>query len=343
LEIKETQEGSIIAVGVASQDVIIRKLDSNFNVTAVQSFARPTGSYFKTGIDVTQTSDGGFLMVGEESYSSPPSPKGFIMKLDANLNLQWEAKEDNTVFSAVVNSDAQHAIVMGNTGLYSVDNTGTITQINADIAQTADSFDYEHDWLNQTADGNYLAGSSDKLYKVTSEGQILWSIDIAAIAVTQIGDRGYIAADSTNSIVKITPEALPASDNNGLQIQTGANAGNTLTLYLNDVSTQALGIRGLDLTTTSHLDTSLAKIDTAIQMVSAERSKLGGYQNALEHISSNVMNAEENLTVAESRIRDVDMAKAMMEFTKFNMLEQVGQSMLVQANQQPQTVLDLLD
>ncbi len=344
LEIKETKEGDLIAVGVASQDVIVRKLDSSFNVIAVKNFTRPSGSYFKTGIDVTQTRDGGFWMVGEESYSSPSFSNGFIMKLDANLNLQWESKEANTVFLAVASIDDQHGLLLGNTGLYSIDDTGTITQLNAAIAQTVDSFDYKHDWLTKTTDGKYLVGTSDKLYKVTGEGEILWDLDIPAIAITQMSDRGYIVADTAHSIVKITPEDLPEGEKqNGLQIQTGANAGNTLTLYLNDASTQALGIHGLDLTGVNQLDTALAKIDTAIQKVSGDRSSLGAYQNALERINSNVMNAEENLTAAESQIRDVDMAKAMMEYTKFNMLQQVGQSMLVQANQEPQAVLSLLD
>ncbi|ADI02652.1 flagellin domain protein [Syntrophothermus lipocalidus DSM 12680] len=77
-------------------------------------------------------------------------------------------------------------------------------------------------------------------------------------------------------------------------------------------------------------------------MVSAERARLGAIQNRLEHTINNLGTALESLTAAESRIRDVDMAREMMEFTKNNILQQAGTAMLAQANQQPQSVLQLL-
>ncbi|WP_086344381.1 flagellin [Bacillus subtilis] len=82
--------------------------------------------------------------------------------------------------------------------------------------------------------------------------------------------------------------------------------------------------------------------DTAINNVSTQRSKLGAVQNRLEHTINNLSASGENLTAAESRIRDVDMAKEMSEFTKNNILSQASQAMLAQANQQPQNVLQLL-
>ena len=83
-------------------------------------------------------------------------------------------------------------------------------------------------------------------------------------------------------------------------------------------------------------------INDAIELVSGERSNLGAVQNRLEHTISNLDNASENLSAAESRIRDVDMAKEMMEMTRANILSQASQSMLAQANQAPQSVLQLL-
>ncbi|MED5040777.1 flagellin [Geobacillus stearothermophilus] len=94
--------------------------------------------------------------------------------------------------------------------------------------------------------------------------------------------------------------------------------------------------------TQSGAEQAITIIDDAIKMVSAERSKLGAYQNRLEHTINNLGTSAENLTAAESRIRDVDMAKEMMEFTKNNILTQAAQAMLAQANQQPQGVLQLL-
>ena len=87
---------------------------------------------------------------------------------------------------------------------------------------------------------------------------------------------------------------------------------------------------------------AISTIDNAITTVSKERSKLGAVQNRLEHTIANLNNAAENLTAAESRVRDVDMAKEMMNFSKNNILQQAAQAMLAQANQQPQGVLQLL-
>ncbi|MEY8752330.1 flagellin Hag [Alkalicoccobacillus gibsonii] len=89
-------------------------------------------------------------------------------------------------------------------------------------------------------------------------------------------------------------------------------------------------------------DAAITTIQAAIDSVSAERSKLGANQNRLEHTISNLNNSSENLQAAESRVRDVDMAKEIMEFTKNNILSQASQSMLAQANQAPQQVLQLL-
>ncbi|TNJ63387.1 flagellin, partial [Paenibacillus hemerocallicola] len=87
---------------------------------------------------------------------------------------------------------------------------------------------------------------------------------------------------------------------------------------------------------------ALSVINDAIEKVSAQRSQLGAFQNRLEHTINNLGTSSENLVASESRIRDVDMAKEMMEFTKNNILSQAAQAMLAQANQQPQGVLQLL-
>ncbi|MDR1885969.1 MAG: hypothetical protein LBQ56_06805 [Synergistaceae bacterium] len=87
---------------------------------------------------------------------------------------------------------------------------------------------------------------------------------------------------------------------------------------------------------------SITVIESAIDRVSSQRALFGAYQNRLEHTITNLTAANQNMTVSESVIRDADMAKEMMEFTKLNILSQVGASMLAQANQSPQNVLSLL-
>ncbi|WP_153126688.1 flagellin [Peribacillus tepidiphilus] len=133
-----------------------------------------------------------------------------------------------------------------------------------------------------------------------------------------------------------------ASGNGGMTFQIGANKGQTITFGINDMRSAALGISGVDISTAAGAQNALKSLDSAIKTVSSERSKLGAVQNRLEHTINNLGTSAENLTAAESRIRDVDMAKEMMEFTKNNILSQAAQSMLAQSNQLPQGVLQLL-
>ncbi|MFK4997181.1 flagellin [Bacillus sp. N9] len=100
--------------------------------------------------------------------------------------------------------------------------------------------------------------------------------------------------------------------------------------------------KGVNVQTAEGANTALSLIDEAIRLVSVERSKLGAYQNRLEHTVTNLQTANENLTAAESRIRDLDMALEMTNFTRDNILNQAGQAMLAQANQLPQGILQLL-
>lgn len=131
----------------------------------------------------------------------------------------------------------------------------------------------------------------------------------------------------------------------GLTFQVGANAGQTITVGIGSMTAQDLGVSDIDVTKpTTDKDqlSNMAKIDRAINMVSSQRSKLGAVQNRLEHTIANVDNAAENIQSSESRIRDTDMAKEMMNFTSKNVLSQATQAMLAQANQKPNQVLSLL-
>ncbi|MDK2985120.1 MAG: flagellin [Clostridia bacterium] len=138
----------------------------------------------------------------------------------------------------------------------------------------------------------------------------------------------------------------------GITLQIGSNATQTMIVGINDMRTTAIGnvtidttdykLSDVDVSTKTGAENAIQILDQAIKDVSTERSKLGAFQNRLEHTINNLGTSAENLTAAESRIRDVDMAKEMMEFTKMNILSQAAQAMLAQANQQPQGVLQLL-
>ncbi|AAO36250.1 flagellin [Clostridium tetani] len=130
-----------------------------------------------------------------------------------------------------------------------------------------------------------------------------------------------------------------------LTFQIGANAGQTITLTIGDMTTSGLKLASINIggaKGAASISSQLKTIDTALNEVSKERAKLGANQNRLEHTIANVNNASENLQAAESRVRDVDMAKEMMNFSKNNILQQAAQAMLAQANQAPQGILQLL-
>lgn len=111
-----------------------------------------------------------------------------------------------------------------------------------------------------------------------------------------------------------------------MKLQMGANSNQNLTVIMPTITFESLGLNDLD---TKYLpDYSLSLLDGAINVLSNERSKLGAIQNRLEHAYESVMNTAENLTAADSRIRDTDMAKEMMNFTKQNILMQAARSML---------------
>lgn len=129
-----------------------------------------------------------------------------------------------------------------------------------------------------------------------------------------------------------------------ITFQIGANgsADQQVSLSVGNQNSSALGVSAVNLGSVASANAAITSIDNAINSVSKTRSTLGALQNRLEHTVNNLGVASENLTAAESRIRDVDMAKEMMTFTKNNILTQASQAMLAQANMQPQGVLQLL-
>lgn len=124
--------------------------------------------------------------------------------------------------------------------------------------------------------------------------------------------------------------------------QVGANQHQDVMAAIGNMSVRALGMDNIQVFTNQLANEALSRIDAAIARVSHTRSALGAVQNRLEHTFNNLSATAENLTAAESRIRDADMAQEMMNFTRFNVLTQASTAMLAQANQSPQTVLQLL-
>ena len=168
----------------------------------------------------------------------------------------------------------------------------------------------------------------------------------------------FVTDSSTNVVVSLANGAGLGDDNafltqnnydsvasfGGMVLQVGANEGQTMSFNIGDMSASALGVSGnnVRVDTQDRASSSIGTIDAAIEKVSKQRSMLGAVQNRLEHTIANLDTSAENLQTAESRIRDVDMAAEMVEYSKYNILSQASQSMLAQANQSTQGVLSLL-
>lgn len=129
----------------------------------------------------------------------------------------------------------------------------------------------------------------------------------------------------------------------GLKIQVGANSGQNIEVYIGEISSSSLGMDSLSIATREDAEKALGSLDKSLQQTSMERSRLGAYQNRLEHAYNVTMNTAENLTAAESRIRDADIAKEMMNFTKASILMQASQLAMKLHMQQAYSILDLLN
>ena len=135
---------------------------------------------------------------------------------------------------------------------------------------------------------------------------------------------------------------IASSATKPITLQIGPTSGEILAVAVSGLTATKLSVNAIKVSTISKANTAITKLNAAINQVSKHRAKLGAAQNRLEHTINNLKVTSENMTSAESRIRDTDMAKEIAAFTKNNILNQAAQSMLAQANQQPQGVLSLL-
>lgn len=183
----------------------------------------------------------------------------------------------------------------------------------------------------------------------------------AEMAFKIIGASGLKAGDTiTIAMEKALPSRPSEAMKDPLRFQVGANAGQEVTLGINSMKAKDLGIvqtstsvsegsdgsvkgEALNVTVQAKASLAIEAYDQALTKVSTQRAKLGAVQNRLEHTIANLDTAAENLQASESRIRDTDMADEMVEFSKSNILQQAGTSMLSNANSSTQTVLQLLN
>jgi Flagellin and related hook-associated proteins len=189
--------------------------------------------------------------------------------------------------------------------------------------------------LNLDANTEYTASQVNQMLSEAGAGMTV-AFDGALKGSAIYGgeaDHAYTLAGGTG---------LAAGGGLNLQVGDTAEAFNQVTVSVGSMSCNSLGIGSVDISSQSGADKALSLIKTAINTVSGTRGNLGAIQNRLEHTINNLTVTTENITEAESRIRDVDMAKEMTEYTQNSILSQASQAMLAQANQLPQGVLQLL-
>ncbi len=318
--------GSLGAVGSSSDNAVV-KLESasglkqgDYDVEII------TAATVKTAADGTTAFDGS-------------TPTG-IAALELTINgvtIDFSGLDDtadSTDIKAIINSYSDK------TGVVAGDGTTADT-----IKLSTEAFGSDAKLVLGGADaaefGGVVSGGADAVATITDENSV-------AETITGTGQSiSYRGAELTATGVATDTATITVS-NSGATLQIGANKDQSMLIDINEMSTKTLGddlvglVKDINLQTQDGANNAIKTLDKAIQQVSAERSKLGAFQNRLDHTINNLGTSSENMTAAESRIRDVDMAKEMMEQSKNSILSQAAQAMLAQANQQPQQVLQLL-
>jgi len=240
-------------------------------------------------------------------------------------------------------TDGQYSVSNPSAGAYELKNTSGIV-----VAKSADGLN----WTTQAADGTVGDDTLVFTQAVTS-GSVTVATDASGTTTykgtaqfansgLEAGNYTYRAADT--SLVDGNGKVVALSTDGGTTFSGSVN-GAPATVFAATIALadgDAVSVGGIDVSQQSSANSAITTINNALESVSTARAKLGAYQNRLEHTIANLGTSSENLTSAESRIRDVDMAKEMSTFSKNNILSQAAQAMLAQANQQPQQVLQLL-
>jgi len=234
--------------------------------------------------------------------------------------------------------------------LSSVKVTASGTDSAADMTKKVFTIDGKKFLLADKDISNTQIAALDKDINVVKLAGATYAADKDAAAVTSAINRAFgkneysVAADLNNAAGIKKDDIIFTSSSKGLTLQVGDtnDSFNQVTVSVDNLSAEGLGIKGLDVSSQTAAGDSIKTIKEAINKVSTNRGNLGALQNRLEHAINNLDTTAENMEAANSRIRDTDMAKEMMNYTKMNILSQAAQAMLAQANQQPQNILQLL-
>lgn len=266
---------------------------------------------------------------------------------------------DEAIYAAVGNTDEltmlDSSTIIGSPYVSNIQFTITAGVLNFDISQSGQS---ELVGVNEILglDKGDTFSIADKTYAFEPDG--LMGIDVSTIADNDVfmatsldglaeqiqEDTGLAVTVGTDGASIILADAVAYDPDKGLTMQIGASSKeyDRVTIQLNDLGAESIGVASVDVTSQENALDSLSAVREAIDFVSDTRSYLGALQNRLEYASNNLSNTSENLQAANSKIRDTDMASELMEYTRMSILTESAQSMLAQANNEPNQVLSLL-
>ena len=351
-----TMAAAVTAVGDdADSKFTVTILDKNGNTSTTSvtlHYDKASGKYSVDGKELTAAdtaaSSATVAKSGDafaEALSKTDLGKSYDITNTAG-KLTFTAKEKGATASAILVSqngaDATATTKTNGTG------TDEYTSINAAIGAYDGTGNIEDSIF--TVNGEKFAYVTDpsKLgddYKDVNYVETA-TVDTAAAKnmAKLINSKTGINAEVANGATAVDLKPSSTATGKGIELQIGANEGQTMSFTLGDMSAAALGVDGsnVDLSSQESAKKATTTIDNAIKTISKARGQMGAVQNRLEHTINNLDTASENLQTSESRIRDTDMAKEMVEYSKNNILMQAGQSMLAQANQSNQGVLSLL-
>ena len=250
---------------------------------------------------------------------------------------------------SVKTADAKQATVTNATNSVKVTSKFAGTDSNGDTLTFAAA-----DGTHSLGTANVAAGGNTVVYLDTntsytaSDINSILSSSGSEMNVDFDGTKTFAAEGATSTTLGNTAYTLASgaglASGGGITVQVGTtdDSFNKVTVAIDDLTAEGLGIDGLDVSSQSAAGKSIETIKDAINKVSTNRGNLGALQNRLEYAINNLDTTAENMDAANSRIRDTDMAKEMMNYTKMNILSQAAQAMLAQANQNPQSILQLL-
>ena len=267
--------------------------------------------------------------LGQSKYVDDASK--FATFVSAGSSLTSEAVPGTFVIRSVVPGADGEITFSGDQGI--------IDALSLNTIQDSKETTYSVDVLDEHS-GKVIAQGVKTTGNVL-HGVIHENVDVEFGALKGVDAKWSDSLKKYTYTAKTTESTLHLADNTTV-LQIGANEGEDLGMNIGDMRAHALGLDGVNVMSHDRAARSITVIDNAIDKVSTQRANLGAYQNRLEYTANNLTTASENLTSAESRIRDADMAREMMNFTKLNIMLQAGNSMLAQANQQPQNVLSLI-